>query len=186
MKMEQYALGEKFAGEVADARGVALPEPGVAIAEWLPTEDEIRAGSLDRADGPRRRQWSRWRRPDRRAEVTSDGDDALHHRRRASTISFIGPDRALHALVRLLRQRCRWRSSDLLERVAQFSADLRDRVMSGLAVFDEHNIARQLPLDSRRVRLLQPRGSARLPGARRPHPRDQPEPGLGRRRWSST
>jgi len=55
-----------------------------------------------------------------------------------STISFIGPDRALHALVAA----CSTGPitiDDLLERVAPFAADLRDRVMSGLAVFDEHN-----------------------------------------------
>jgi coenzyme F420 biosynthesis associated uncharacterized protein len=43
MKMEQYALGEKFAGEVADARGVAFLNRAWQSAEWLPTEDEIRA-----------------------------------------------------------------------------------------------------------------------------------------------
>jgi hypothetical protein len=56
----------------------------------------------------------------------------------ASTISFIGPDRALHALVAGCAIGAQ-SIDDLLERVAQFSPDLRDRVMSGLAVFDEHN-----------------------------------------------
>jgi hypothetical protein len=56
----------------------------------------------------------------------------------ASTISFIGPDRALHAIVACCADGAQT-IEDLLERVAQFSTDLRDRVMSGLAVFDEHN-----------------------------------------------
>jgi len=43
MKMEQYALGEKFAGRVADARGVAFLNRAWQSAEWLPTETEIRA-----------------------------------------------------------------------------------------------------------------------------------------------
>ena len=43
MKMEQYALGEKFAGRVADARGVAFLNRAWQSAEWLPTEAEIRA-----------------------------------------------------------------------------------------------------------------------------------------------
>ena len=55
-----------------------------------------------------------------------------------STVSFIGPDRALHALVAA----CATGPAsieDLLERVAPFASELRDRVLSGLAVFDEHN-----------------------------------------------
>jgi hypothetical protein len=54
-----------------------------------------------------------------------------------STISFIGPDRALHALV----AGCATDPhsiEELLDRVAPFTADLRERVLSGLAVFDEH------------------------------------------------
>jgi coenzyme F420 biosynthesis associated uncharacterized protein len=43
MKMEQYALGEKFAGQVADARGVAFLNRAWQSAEWLPTEAEIRS-----------------------------------------------------------------------------------------------------------------------------------------------
>jgi coenzyme F420 biosynthesis associated uncharacterized protein len=42
MKMEQYALGEKFAGRVADARDVAFLNLAWQAPEWLPTEDEIR------------------------------------------------------------------------------------------------------------------------------------------------
>src|SRR6185436_13277798 len=49
-----------------------------------------------------------------------------------------GPDRALHALVACCATGA-LTISDLLDRVGQFSTDLRDRVMSGLAVFDEHN-----------------------------------------------
>ena len=55
-----------------------------------------------------------------------------------STVSFIGPDRALHALVAACAAGPRT-IDDLLARVALFSTDLRDRVTSGLAVFDEHN-----------------------------------------------
>jgi len=43
MKMEQYALGENFAGQVADARGVAFLNQAWQSVEWLPTEAEIRA-----------------------------------------------------------------------------------------------------------------------------------------------
>lgn len=42
MKMEQYALGEKFAARVADARGVAFLNLAWQAPEWLPTEAEIR------------------------------------------------------------------------------------------------------------------------------------------------
>jgi coenzyme F420 biosynthesis associated uncharacterized protein len=42
MKMEQYALGEKFAGRVADTRDVAFLNLAWQAPEWLPTEDEIR------------------------------------------------------------------------------------------------------------------------------------------------
>ncbi len=42
MKMEQYALGEKFAGAVTDARGIAFLNLAWQAAEWLPTEAEIR------------------------------------------------------------------------------------------------------------------------------------------------
>ena|SRR5438874_2428031 len=55
-----------------------------------------------------------------------------------STVSFIGPDRALQALVAACSAGPRT-IDDLLERVAPFAIELRDRVMSGLAVFDEHN-----------------------------------------------
>src|SRR5205085_1225599 len=43
MKMEQYAQGEKFAGHVTDARGVAFLNRAWQAAECLPTEAEIRA-----------------------------------------------------------------------------------------------------------------------------------------------
>lgn len=42
MKMEQYALGEKFAGAVTDARDVAFLNLAWQAPEWLPTEAEIR------------------------------------------------------------------------------------------------------------------------------------------------
>jgi len=42
MKMEQYALGEKFAGRVADERDVAFLNLAWSAPEWLPTEAEIR------------------------------------------------------------------------------------------------------------------------------------------------
>lgn len=56
-----------------------------------------------------------------------------------STISFIGPDRALQALVAACASGPRT-IGQLLDRAAPFTADLRDRVLSGLAVFDEHNV----------------------------------------------
>jgi hypothetical protein len=55
-----------------------------------------------------------------------------------STVSFIGPDRALHALVAGCAQGSET-IDGLLERVAPFVRDLQERVLSGLAVFDEHN-----------------------------------------------
>src|SRR3954465_8366962 len=42
MKMEQYALGEKFAARVADQRDVAFLNLAWQAPEWLPTEAEIR------------------------------------------------------------------------------------------------------------------------------------------------
>ena len=42
MKMEQYALGEKFAGRVADQRDVTFLNRAWQAPEWLPTEQEIR------------------------------------------------------------------------------------------------------------------------------------------------
>jgi coenzyme F420 biosynthesis associated uncharacterized protein len=42
MKMEQYALGEKFAARVADVRDVAFLNQAWQAPEWLPTEAEIR------------------------------------------------------------------------------------------------------------------------------------------------
>jgi hypothetical protein len=55
-----------------------------------------------------------------------------------STVSFIGPDRALHALVAACSTGAD-SIEELLDRVAPFVGDLRERVLSGLAVFDEHN-----------------------------------------------
>ena len=55
-----------------------------------------------------------------------------------STVSFIGPDRALHALVAACASGAD-SLEDLLDRAAPFVRDVRERVMSGLAVFDEHN-----------------------------------------------
>ena len=42
MKMEQYALGEKFAARVVDERGMALLNRAWQAPEWLPTEAEVR------------------------------------------------------------------------------------------------------------------------------------------------
>ncbi|MFN8632505.1 MAG: hypothetical protein U0893_01535 [Chloroflexota bacterium] len=55
-----------------------------------------------------------------------------------STVSFIGPDRALHALVAACASGADT-LADLLERAAPLVREVRDRVLSGLAVFDEHN-----------------------------------------------
>ena len=55
-----------------------------------------------------------------------------------STVSFVGPDRSLHALV----AGCATEPGtikELLEEASLFAPELRDRVTSGLAVFDEHN-----------------------------------------------
>src|SRR5439155_13826142 len=43
MKMEQYALGEKFASRVAEERGMSFLNQAWQAREHLPTEDEIRA-----------------------------------------------------------------------------------------------------------------------------------------------
>jgi uncharacterized protein (DUF2342 family) len=45
MKMEQYALGEKFAAYVAQERGMEFLNRAWQAREQLPTEDEIRAPS---------------------------------------------------------------------------------------------------------------------------------------------
>jgi len=55
-----------------------------------------------------------------------------------STVSFIGPDRALHAMVAACATGP-GSVEELLDRVALYVGDLRERVLSGLAVFDEHN-----------------------------------------------
>jgi coenzyme F420 biosynthesis associated uncharacterized protein len=60
MKMEQYALGEKFAGRVADERDVAFLNLAWQSPEWLPTEAEIRdpdswIARMDREGGVRGR-----------------------------------------------------------------------------------------------------------------------------------
>lgn len=55
-----------------------------------------------------------------------------------STVSFIGPDRALHALVAACASGAN-SIEELLNRSAPFVRELRERVLSGLAVFDEHN-----------------------------------------------
>ena len=55
-----------------------------------------------------------------------------------STVSFIGPDRALHPFVAACATGANT-IEELLDRIAPFVADLRERVLSGLAVFDEHN-----------------------------------------------
>jgi hypothetical protein len=55
-----------------------------------------------------------------------------------STISFIAPDRALQGLVAACSSGP-GTIQDFLDNAAPFTTDLRDRVISGLAVFDEHN-----------------------------------------------
>jgi hypothetical protein len=55
-----------------------------------------------------------------------------------STVSFIGPDRALHALVAACASGAESIEA-LLDRIAPFVGELRERVLNGLAVFDEHN-----------------------------------------------
>ncbi|MCC7372137.1 MAG: zinc-dependent metalloprotease [Chloroflexi bacterium] len=60
MKMEQYALGEKFAGRVADERDVAFLNQAWQSPEWLPSEAEIRdpdswIARMDREGGVRGR-----------------------------------------------------------------------------------------------------------------------------------
>ena len=56
-----------------------------------------------------------------------------------STVSFIGPDRAIHALVAACASGANT-LAELLERSAPFMKEqLRERILSGLAVFDEHN-----------------------------------------------
>ena len=54
-----------------------------------------------------------------------------------STVSFVGPARALPALVAACAGGPQTLEA-LLDRAAAFTADLRERVLSGLAVFDEH------------------------------------------------
>ena len=54
-----------------------------------------------------------------------------------STVSFIAPDRALHALVAACSTGPH-SIDELLDRIAPFASELRERVLSGLAVFDEH------------------------------------------------
>ncbi|MBA2448251.1 MAG: hypothetical protein H0V51_09525 [Chloroflexi bacterium] len=56
----------------------------------------------------------------------------------STTVSFIGPARALPALVAACAGGPQTLDA-LLTRAATFTADLRERVLSGLAVFDEHN-----------------------------------------------
>src|SRR5947207_11462196 len=77
-------------------------------------------------------------RPVRRAEGAGMGLMRFTVVDEESTVSFIGPDRALHALVAACASGAD-SIVDLLDRAAPFVRDLRDRVLSGLAVFDEHN-----------------------------------------------
>jgi len=55
-----------------------------------------------------------------------------------STVSFIGPDRALHAIVAACATGAD-SIGELLDKIAPFVGELREQVLSGLAVFDEHN-----------------------------------------------
>jgi hypothetical protein len=57
----------------------------------------------------------------------------------ASTVSFIGPDFALHGLVAACSTGP-YSMPELLERASPFIGDLQERVQNGLAVFDEHNV----------------------------------------------
>ena len=57
---------------------------------------------------------------------------------RDSTVSFVGPDRALQVLVAACASQPQT-LDELLEEATAYSADLAERVRSGLAVFDEHN-----------------------------------------------
>jgi hypothetical protein len=55
-----------------------------------------------------------------------------------SRVSYIGPDRALHALVAAGATGAD-SIEQVLDKIAPFVGELRERVLSGLAVFDEHN-----------------------------------------------
>jgi hypothetical protein len=55
-----------------------------------------------------------------------------------TTVSFIGPDSALQGLVAACTANPAT-FDELLERASRYTGDLRDRVVSGLATFDEHN-----------------------------------------------
>src|SRR5688500_1191432 len=57
---------------------------------------------------------------------------------RTTTVSFIGPVRALQGLVAACASGPQTLGA-LLDQAAPFTGDLRERVLSGLAVFDEHN-----------------------------------------------
>ena len=61
----------------------------------------------------------------------------------ATRVSFVAPCAVLEALVAACAQRPRT-LADLLEAAAPFAPDLKDKVLSGLAVFDEHNTAGHL------------------------------------------
>src|SRR4051794_28007024 len=76
--------------------------------------------------------------PVRRAERTGMGLMRFTVVDTRSTVSFIGPDRALHALVAACSTGA-GSIEELLDRVAPFVGEMRERVLSGLAVFDEHN-----------------------------------------------
>ena len=57
---------------------------------------------------------------------------------RTTTVSFIGPVRALQGLVAACASGPQTLGT-LLDQAAPFTGELRERVLSGLAVFDEHN-----------------------------------------------
>ena len=56
----------------------------------------------------------------------------------AGKVSFVGPCVALHALVAACSRQPST-LNELLDAAAPYASDLRDNVLSGLAVFDEHN-----------------------------------------------
>lgn len=74
---------------------------------------------------------------------------------RRATVSFVAPCRAMEALVAACANQPRT-LGDLLNRAAEFEPEIADRVLSGLAVFDEHNSSANLGSIHSALRLLRP------------------------------